>query len=208
MQTQEVEVKFLIDDVNQLREGLDTLGAQSQKRVFESNRTFDDEDESLRRRQMLLRLRQDDHATLTVKTPVDTPSEEFKILNEIETRVSDIRAMESILDAIGYRLTRRYEKWRETFHLGELVLCIDEMPFGVFLELEGPGERIRETAARLDLQWSRRILLNYYDLFDIVREDMELGFPDITFALFANSQVDMQQYRQRIEAGDNPPADT
>ena len=198
----EVEVKFLITDVADLREHFETLGIQSQKRVFESNRTFDDAEQSLRQRRMLLRLRQDDAATLTLKTPADTPSSDFKILHEVETRVSDIAGMEAILEAIGYRVARRYEKWRETLLWGDLVLCIDEMPFGVFLELEGPGDTIQRMAGDLGLDWSRRILLNYYDLFDIIRQDLNLDFSDIIFTRFAGIQVDMERYRSQIEAGD------
>jgi adenylate cyclase class 2 len=85
---------------------------------------------------------------------------------------------------------------------GDLVLCIDEMPFGVFLELEGPGDTIQRMAGDLGLEWARRILLNYYDLFDIIRRDLNLDFSDITFTRFAGIQVDMERYRPQIEAGD------
>jgi adenylate cyclase class 2 len=69
-------------------------------------------------------------------------------------------------------------------------LCLDRLPFGDFLEIEGGKEAIRHAAGRLGLAWERRILDNYLGLFEKVRQSMGLPFSDVTFANFKGIQVD------------------
>ena len=64
---QEVEVKFLVADLNAVRRRLVTAGAVlGAPRVYERNVRFDTVDERLLARQALLRLRQDSRVRLTL----------------------------------------------------------------------------------------------------------------------------------------------
>jgi hypothetical protein len=75
------------------------------------------------------------------------------------------------------------------------------MPFGDFLEIEGPGDRIRALAAEMDLDWSKRILINYYGIFDVIRAKLGLPFNDITFERFEGVTVDPAAFADQITAG-------
>lgn len=196
----EVEVKFHIDAPADMRRRILALGAVSGGKAFESNATYDDPAQSLKGEGMLLRLRRTTAAhTLTLKTPAGD-STEFKVMKELESQVSDPDAIHALLENLGYRVWRRYEKQRETLALGGVSFCLDAMPFGDFLEIEGPGERIRPLAAQLGLAWQRRILTNYYAIFDRIRSRMGLNFNDITFDRFEGLPVDPVIFNELTEA--------
>ncbi|GBC59759.1 hypothetical protein DENIS_0700 [Desulfonema ishimotonii] len=199
----EIEVKFHIADVETLRKCLIELGAESSGRMFERNIRFEDPENSLFSRKSLLRLRQDAKARLTFKSdpPETEQSKEFKVFRELEVEVSDFSTMNEILVALGFHDEQVYEKYRETFVLGETHFCLDAMPFGDFLEIEGPKTEIREMAHRLDLRWERRILSNYLAMFEELRQAFSLPFSDVTFENFSTVQADFADCFHHFEAG-------
>jgi len=189
MEPLEIEVKFPVADAPALREKITASGAVSTGRHFEVNVLFDDAAGSLRRADCLLRLRQDARTTLTFKSTSEERDRQFKIHREREVRVSDFDSMEQILSSLGFHRRQVYEKWRETFRLDETVLCLDQMPFGDYLEIEGPKAAIRRVASNLGLNWNRRIIRNYLEMFSLLRDHLQLPFTDITFQNFENVTV-------------------
>ncbi len=187
----EVEVKFLVDDLPALRETLLTQGAQVVKsRVFERNLRLDSAEEGLLQQQYLLRLRQDSANKLTFKGPsAEQAHSEAKVREELEIEVSDFDTTLLIFQRLGYEPVQVYEKYRETFELGELEIVLDEMPFGDFVELEGPESAIRASAERLGLDWQKRLLTNYLALMEAMRDHHNLPFRDLTFDNFADSDL-------------------
>ena len=197
----EIEVKFFLPDVAPLRQRILDLGACSRGRFFESNKRFEDPHNSLYRNRSLLRLRQDRKTTLTFKSEPARKDSEFKIFRELEVEVSDFETMHQMLTALGWHPAQLYEKWRETLLLSPAVFCIDSMPFGNFLEIEGPKESIRELADRLELKWEKRILENYLSIFELLKKNMDLPFSDLTFDNFNAVSVDMGRFLPQLEAG-------
>jgi adenylate cyclase class 2 len=189
----EVEVKFLVSDLTIIRQRLAALGARLvAPRVFERNVRFDTPDEALLHRQQLLRLRQDSRARLTFKGPsAADASSEAKVREEIELEVGDFDRMGLIFSRLGFRPFQTYEKYRETFAWGEVEVVLDEMPFGLFVELEGSEAEIKQAAGALGLEWSKRVLTNYLAMMGLVRERFNLPFSDLTFANFAQRSVDL-----------------
>jgi adenylate cyclase class 2 len=53
--------------------------------------------------------------------------------------------MQTILADLGYRPKVVYEKKRETWRLGAAEIVIDELPFGLFMEIEGSETEIENT---------------------------------------------------------------
>ena len=76
------------------------------------------------------------------------------------------------------------------------------MPYGTFLEIEGSEKDIRTYAARLGLSWHKRILLNYLEIFEIIRPKLDLKFKDLTFKNFEGVIIDMAAFIDKLEAGD------
>jgi len=184
MQYTEIEVKFAIDDPSAMRRRILGIGAQSKGKVFEANVRYDDPQGSLRHSKSLLRLRRDRKVTLTYKALPETADPQFKILKELEVTVDDFKTMHLILEALGFQKVQVYEKWRESFRCENATLCLDTMPFGTFLEIEGPRKAIRSFARRLELPWPSRILSNYLELFADLQKEYNLPFKDVTFANF------------------------
>lgn len=75
----------------------------------------------------------------------------LKVRPERETSVGEAEAMEGILQALGYAPVMTMEKVRALWRREDLVACLDETPFGCYLELEGHESAIREEMARLGL---------------------------------------------------------
>ncbi len=201
MDNLEIEVKFFLEDIETIRERLIQSGADSNGRNFERNICFDNEDDGLFLSDSLLRLRKDDRATLTYKATPDAGDPEFKVLKELEVEVSDFETMLNILCALGFHQSQSYEKYRETFTIGDAKLCLDQMPFGNFLEIEGGKDEIRNLAQQIGMQWSRRIVGNYRFLFDIIKQRLLLSFSDITFDNFSTVKLDIETFLPVFEAG-------
>lgn len=181
----EIEVKFYLGDASRLQQRLEALGATcEQPRVYEANLRFDTSDRTLSRSLRALRLRMDTAARMTYKGP---PQEDAgaRLRQELEFTVSDFGTARALLEALGYQVIVMYEKYRTTYHLGELVITVDEMPFGMFMEIEGPGgEMIQEAASQLGLDWERRMLDSYLVIFDQLKARMGLRFKDLSFENF------------------------
>lgn len=87
---------------------------------------------------------------LTWKGP-RVPDPLLKVRPELETGVSDGAALEAILRALGYQPTLRMEKVRAKWVREGLEACLDETPFGCYLELEGTPAAIAEVRTALGL---------------------------------------------------------
>ncbi|MBW1846825.1 MAG: class IV adenylate cyclase [Deltaproteobacteria bacterium] len=197
----EIEVKFYLDDIKPIQNYLVDLGAVHKGRFFESNIRFEDKNNKLLKNQSLLRLRKDAKTTLTYKSKPPFENNEFKIHQELEVEVNDFEKMNLILESLGFHQEQIYEKWRETFIIQKTIVCIDQMPFGDFLEIEGEMKDIKDLADTMALDWEKRILLNYIELFDIIKQNLNLSFNDITFNNFKDISVDVSKYQKLFEAG-------
>ena len=63
--------------------------------------------------------------------------------------------MELILEALGFTAGLIYEKRRETWILGKTEIVIDELPFGLFMEIEGAEQEIRRIESELTIKGLR-----------------------------------------------------
>jgi adenylate cyclase, class 2 len=191
----ELEVKFAVPGLQPFADRLQALGAvQTQPRLYEINLRFDTAEGSLEAAKRVLRLRQDSQARLTYKGPgqiVDGIHQRV----ELEFSVSDFDSARLFLEALGYRVSWMYEKYRQAYALGEVTITLDEMPFGGFLEIEGPdAARIQDTAGALGLDWEERILVSYAVLFKRVCQELGLKFRDLSFANFEDISVPPQAF--------------
>jgi adenylate cyclase class 2 len=125
------------------------------------------------------------------------------VRDEIEFAVSDFNAAWQFLEALGYKESVRYEKWRTTYLLDELEITLDEMPFGNFTEIEGNDPaQIQRTATKLALDWSARINSSYMVLFDQVRRNKNMTISNLTFEDFRDISVSADDLG--VKAADKP----
>jgi len=182
---QELEIKYLIADLPALQARLQALGARLiQPRTFEHNLRFDTPAGALTRSRQVLRLRQDTAARMTYKGPGEDRGG-VRLRQEIEFQVGDFAAARRLLEALGYRVSVRYEKYRAVYHLRGVLVALDELPYGDFAELEGPSpESIRAVNALLGLRWEARLPESYLALFERARLLLGWPFSDLVFANF------------------------
>jgi adenylate cyclase class 2 len=103
-------------------------------------------------RSRVLRLRRTTRGALFTLKERDPSPSAVKRQREEETEVSDADALGSILEALGYRAALVYEKHRATWRLNDTEVVIDELPFGLFLEIEGEESSILEAEKLLGLE--------------------------------------------------------
>lgn len=187
----EVEVKFLTADLAGFRQRLLAAGAVLKgERVFERNVVFDTPDKHLLHSGKLLRLRQDKAVRITFKGELDEASQsEAKVREELEINVSDFGTTAVIFQRLGFNPVLVYEKYRETFSLGNVEVVLDEMPYGNFVEIEGEEAGIKTAVARLNLPWDKRITTNYLKLMVDLKAYHRLDFDDLTFANFEGLDI-------------------
>lgn len=182
---QELEVKFYIRQPEKLTARLQALGArQIHARTFEQNLRFDTPDHTLQNAFQVLRLRQDSIARLTYKG-ASSDRQGVRRREEIEFEVSDFQAARRFLEALGYQVSTRYEKYRTTYELQGLLVMVDELPYGHFVELEGKNpQTIREISERLALRWEARLPESYLALFERAKRTLGWSFQHLVFSNF------------------------
>ena len=132
---------------------LPRIGAKRMGEEFEVNTLYAGEALDLGR--SVLRLRRiGKRGILTYKERFPSRSD-IKHQVEDETRVDDPDAMELILEALGFTPGLIYEKHRETWTLGTAEIVVDELPFGLFMEIEGAEQEIRDIESKLAIQHLR-----------------------------------------------------
>lgn len=187
---EELEIKYYVADLPAVARRLQSLGARLiHSRAYEVNLRFDTPSGDLQRQSQVLRLRLDTQARLTFKGP-DRPVEGVRARQEIEFTVQDFDAAQAFLEALGYQVWMRYEKYRQVYELDGVEACLDELPYGAFVELEGtdPG-RIHHLSQRLGFDEGRRAPGSYIAIFNRLRKEQGLDFRDLSFENFRGLQI-------------------
>ncbi|HYE16408.1 MAG TPA: class IV adenylate cyclase [Pyrinomonadaceae bacterium] len=148
----EIEKKYRLTGAEweSLRARLAEVGAEPRgAEAFEENTIYTGPGLDPHRRVLRLR-RVGGRAVFTFKEREPTESA-VKRQREEETEVSDADGLAAILDALGYRPALVYEKRRTTWRVAGAEVVVDELPFGLFVEIEGEEETILEAEALLGL---------------------------------------------------------
>ncbi|MEA3342685.1 MAG: class IV adenylate cyclase, partial [archaeon] len=83
---------------------------------------------------------------------------------EFEVQVSGFKKAHEILCALGFRKALIYEKMRQKWRLGKIEICLDTLPFGKYVEIEGDVEGILGTAVKLGFKERQFVNSNYFEL--------------------------------------------
>src|SRR5687768_8338361 len=138
----EIERKYVLDEekFSEFADRLAEVGAVAAGEVFEVN--YLHRGGILDNKAAVLRLRKtDDHTILTYKERIAGEGD-FKHQIEFETGVTDVEATENIIEKLGYQVAVIYEKRRRAWQLGKVEVVLDELPFGLYMEIEGDADEI------------------------------------------------------------------
>jgi adenylate cyclase, class 2 len=149
-------------------------------RRLQEDALLDTDDEQLRRRRCVLRIRTENgKSRLTFKGPVQPST--MKLREELETLVGDGEVLMRVLKELGLHVWFRYEKFREEFCQEDVIVAIDETPVGVFVEIEGSEQGITQMALALGRTADDYVLDSYRGLFLARREELRLTGTDMLF---------------------------
>ena len=171
----EREIKLRFESPDAARAAVLATGATPVRgRRLQEDCLLDTDNDLLRQRRSVLRVRMESGKSLmTFKGPVQ--SSMMKLREELETVIGDGTLVLRILEALGFRVWFRYEKYREEFALDDVIVAIDETPVGTFVEIEGSEQGIMTTSEALGREPADFLLDSYRCLF--IRHCEEHGMP-------------------------------
>ena len=179
--TIEREIKLRFESADAARAAILGTGATPLLgRRLQEDALLDTEEEMLRQRRCVLRVRMENgKSRLTFKGPVEPGA--MKVREELETVVGDGAMLLRVLEELGLHIWFRYEKYREEFAHEDVIVAIDETPVGVFVEIEGSEQGITTMARALGRRPDDYVLDSYRGLFLEYREQYGLEGTDMVF---------------------------
>lgn len=177
----EREIKLRFQSADEARAAIVATGATPlHGRRLQEDVLLDNEEEDLRRRRCILRVRiENGKSRLTFKGPVQPSA--MKLREEVETVVGDGEILLRVFEELGLHVWFRYEKYREEFAYEDVIVAVDETPVGVFVEIEGSEAGIASMAERLGRTQDDYIRDSYRALFLQHRERFGAIGPDMLF---------------------------
>jgi adenylate cyclase class 2 len=183
----EIEKKYRLapDERDALALKLRQSGGVFERQEFEENTLY--AGGNLDSRRQVLRLRRvGDAAVFAYKERYESGSA-IKHQREDETRVEDAAALSAILDALGFRPALVYEKRRATWRVGQTEVVLDELPFGLFVEIEGEEKDIEEVESLLNLTSAEAEMSTYPELAerhgerrgDVIEARFQMTLPEL-----------------------------
>ena len=168
----EIEKKYRLtsEQRDALRRRLHEVCTRAGEEEFEENTLYAGHDLDPRRRVLRLR-RVGARATFTYKERSEASESAVKRQREEETIVEDADALAAILDALGYHPALVYEKRRETWRAAGVEVVVDELPFGLFVEIEGEEDDILAAEKLLGLTEAAAEHASYPELTARLGED-------------------------------------
>lgn len=148
----EIEKKYRLnaEQHEQVLANLAKIGAEFVGEDFEENTLYgggilDD-------KRAVLRVRKKGSKTvLTYKKRVQNDTD-IKHQTEFETIVESTEEIENIIAHLGFTKALVYEKRRKTWRLRDVEIMLDELPFGLYMEIEGSRAAIAEAEMMLDAE--------------------------------------------------------
>ena len=141
---------------------------------------LDSKDERVWAQRSVLRIRiEQGKSLLTFKGPVQPSA--MKLREELETVVGDGDMLLRLFQELGFTVWFRYQKYREEFAYGDVIIALDETPIGTFVEIEGGEDGITQMAASLGRGPADYIAESYRTLFCRYRDEHQWTTTDMVF---------------------------
>jgi adenylate cyclase class 2 len=177
----EREVKLRFASPEEAREAILAAGATPlRSRRLQEDALLDTEEDGLRQRRCVLRIRTEaGKSLLTFKGPVLPGS--MKVRDEHETVIGDGEVLQRVLEELGLHVWFRYEKYREEYAAEDVTIAVDETPVGTFVEIEGGEEGILRMTIALGRSPADFLLDSYRGLFIKHRDEFGLTGTNMVF---------------------------
>lgn len=175
----ETEYKFIVKYKDRLITILDKIGTNRANREYQKSVMFDNKQGVMQTSNARIRLRTFDISnlrTLTYKKPL-AAIDGAKRETEYEVELIDGKGVtEKILEAMEFKPTTSYECYRTKWQVDEIVISLDEYPFSIFIEIEGPPAKIKKLALSLGFDVKESLTKPVDTLFQEWRALKRLSF--------------------------------
>jgi predicted adenylyl cyclase CyaB len=170
----EREVKIRVPDLEELRPRLEAMGATYVGVEEEINHILDTAEGALQRNGQILRVRAADKNTLTWKgrPPAEDPYG-HKVREELEVPFSSdtTDTMLGIFSRLGFQEALRYTKTRMSWRWQSVVIALDRLDFGSFIEIEGDASAIQHALHLLQIEHLPFETRSYPELQRLARQE-------------------------------------
>lgn len=172
----EKEIKLKIDDTKNVIDILRRSGAVFLGGALEKTIRFDTSNMDYEKQGKFLRVRSGFNNTITLKEKIHNVDSNVRARKETEFEIEDIDKMCYILKVLGLDYTRTMEKYRQHWKLDNCSITLDELPFGIFMEIEGEENEIYKICDKLGLDKDKKILVTYWELWSEISNNKDIIF--------------------------------
>ena len=167
----EKQVKYKINNFDYISKRLVEIEAIFIGGFMEKTIRYDNDNLKCSDNGIFIRTKSGMKNVLTLKEiPTDSSNSSFeRITTEVE--VDNINKIGYILEKIG--LTKKFimEKYRLFFKYDNVDILIDELPFGIYLEIKGEDNEINRVTKMLNIDEADLIKMTYWDIYDKIKKD-------------------------------------
>lgn len=160
----EIEVKFRVKNFKTIIPILKKLGMKQVWKGKEKNFFLDTPSMTLKKMGAGLRVREwGGHSkSITLKTKGSGDNKKYKVRNEHQVIIDDIRAARGLLKGLGFSNEYlRYEKYREHWKREGVSVELDILKGMHFVEIEASKAKITQLAEILGLDWAQSTTQSY-----------------------------------------------
>ena len=195
----EIEKKYqlTLKDRRAIEKRLRALGSKAKPLEHEENTIYRGGNLGFGLRALRLR-RVNGAAILTFKERIPTASP-IKHQHENETRVNDPDATDAILRGVGFEPALVYEKRRTRWDVGKAKVVIDELPYGLFMEIEASEREIKRVEKLIAAEELTAVIETYPALTAHLGKKNRKGIIEARFASEVRSHAsDIRNQRQAV----------
>ena len=171
IKTIQKQVKFQIEDFDAISKKLIELEAVFIGGFFEKTIRYDTDDHRLFDRGIFIRTKSGLRNVLTLKEKTSENDNALLERYTTEIEIDDIEKMEYMLSRIGFTNKVIMEKYRLYFKWNHIEISIDELPFGIYLEIKGDDKEIKKLAKQLGFKNKDMITVTYWDIYDKIKHE-------------------------------------
>ena len=175
MQTDQ-QVKYELQDFNRFIKKLRDESSIFIGGNFELTIRYDYDDLRLSNKGIFIRTKTGFKNVLTIKEKEDNNEGDYFQRNKREIEIESTNDLEYILEKIGLTNKLIMEKYRLLWKIDDMYICIDELPFGIYLEIKGTSKQINSVLKKFDLKKSKAINETYWDIFNKKIENEEVAY--------------------------------
>ncbi len=166
----EIEVKFKLNKLKDIKEKLINLGSYFEKPYKQTTYSFFSKTSI--EQGIFPRIRDEKgEIVLTVKVKTKKQNNYFE-RNEYSVKIQSLKHGKAVLKALGFNKIKTFEKVRQETEFLNTKISLDKLYFGDFIEIEGKKKHIENVINILGLNSKERITKAYLALEEEYKKDI------------------------------------